>query len=133
MRQAVVANVVFPRRVGRTLVSRIDGWLGNARDWSRDALAGQGDPGQSARRLAADAVEINLLASHLSYEATSQETWHFELLRARMIMLLPVLSSIADRITALAGAMPDAVARLAADIADWVQVPSQPAGALLDR
>src|SRR4051794_30714841 len=134
---SLVANVVFPRRVGRALVSRIDGWLGNARDWSRDALAGQGDaqgdPGQSARRLAADAVEINLLASHLSYEATSQETRHFELLRARMIMLLPALSSIADGPAARAGAMRDAVARLAADIADWVRLPSQPTGALLVR
>ncbi|PPQ35308.1 FUSC family protein [Rhodopila globiformis] len=130
---SLVANVVFPRRVGYVLVVRINAWLGNARAWSRDALAGQGDPRQSARRLAADAVEINLLASHLSYEAGSRETRHFDLLRARMIMLLPTLSSIADRVAALAGAMPDAIATLAADVAAWVQQPVQPADPLLDR
>src|SRR4051812_24606770 len=135
---SLVANVVFPRRVGRALVARVDGWLGNARALGREALAGQGDPakgdsGRHARRLAADAVEINLLASHLSYEASGQETRHFDLLRARMIMLLPILSSIADRMTAVGGAMPPAVGRLAADIADWVEQPSQPAEALLAR
>src|SRR5947209_8503899 len=86
---SLVANVVLPRRVGRALVARVDGWLANARAWSHEALAGhrgsgQGDSGQRnsgqrnsgqgasgrhARRLAADAVEINLLASHLSHEA----------------------------------------------------------------
>jgi uncharacterized membrane protein YccC len=130
---SLVANVVFPRRVGKALVARVDSWLAAARDWSRDALAGQGDPGRSARRLAADAVEINLLASHLSYEATSQETRHFDLLRARMIMLLPILSSITDRVAAVAGRMPDAVAHLAGEVSDWVQNPSQPAEALLLR
>ncbi|MFL5257363.1 MAG: FUSC family protein [Rhodopila sp.] len=130
---SLMANVVFPRRVGRALVTRVDGWLANARAWSRDALAGEGDPGQHARRLAADAVEINLLASHLSYEAIGQETRHFELLRARMIMLLPILASVADRVRALGGAMPQAAARLATDIADWIRQPVQPAEALLAR
>jgi uncharacterized membrane protein YccC len=130
---SLVANVIFPRRVGNALVARIDTWLGNARAWSRDALAGQGDPRQSARRLAADAVEINLLASHLSYEETSRETRHFDLLRARMIMLLPILSSIADRVVALSGRMPEAVAGLVADVSAWVRQPSQPAQALLTR
>ena len=54
-----------------------------------------------ARRLAADGVEINLLASHLSYDSDAWETRHFALLRARMIMLIPVLASISDRMSAL--------------------------------
>src|SRR6201986_2520411 len=119
-RASLVANVVSPLRVGQALVVRIDAWLANARDWSRDALAGQGEPRQSARRLAADAVEINLLASHLAYEETSRETRNFDLLRARMIMLLPILSSITDRVVALAGRMPEAVGRLIGDLAAWV-------------
>nr|WP_294524821.1 FUSC family protein [uncultured Rhodopila sp.] len=130
---SLVATVVFPRPVGAALSNRIDAWLANARGWSREALAGEGDPQRSARRLAADAVEINLLASQLAYDALGWETRQFGLLRSRMIMLLPVLSSIADRVAALGEAMPPAMARLAGDVAEWVSAPWQPAEALLDR
>jgi uncharacterized membrane protein YccC len=130
---SLVAGVVFPRPVGEALAARIDAWLANARDWSREALAGQGDPQRNARRLAADAVEINLLASQLSYDALGWEDRQFGLLRSRMIMLLPALSSIADRVAALGEAMPPGAPRLAADVAAWVSAPGQPAEALLDR
>nr|WP_294553024.1 FUSC family protein [uncultured Rhodopila sp.] len=130
---SLVAAVVFPRPVGAALANRIDAWLANARDWSREALAGEGDPQRSARRLAADAVEINLLASQLSYDALGWETRQFGLLRARMIMLLPVLASIADRVAALGEAMPPAMARLAGDVGEWVSAPWQRAEAMLDR
>ena len=71
--------------------------------------------------LAVDGVEINLLASHLSYDATAWETRHFGLLRARMIMLIPVLASIADRIAALGPRLPREAAELTADLAAWVR------------
>ena len=108
---SLIAGVVFPRPVGAALIGRIDAWLGNARRWSVDALANRDTSAREARRLAADGVEINLLASHLSYDATAWETQSFGLLRARMIMLIPVLASIADRMHALGAAMPKTCVR----------------------
>jgi uncharacterized membrane protein YccC len=130
---SLMAGIVFPRPVGAALAGRIDAWLANARAWSREALAGEGDPQRSARRLAADAVEINLLASQLAYDALAPDTRRFGLLRARMIMLLPVLASIADRVAALGDAMPPAMARLAGDVGEWAAAPRQPVEALLGR
>ena len=117
---SLVASVAFPRPVGAALISRIDAWLGDARRWSADAFANRDTVAREARRLAADGVEINLLASHLSYDATAWETHSFGLLRARMIMLIPVLASIADRVHAVGTAMPKAVTELAMDVSDWV-------------
>ena len=117
---SLVAGVVFPRPVGPALVVRIDAWLANARRWSLDALSNRPTSAETTRRLAADMVEINLLASHLSFDATSWETEQFGLLRARMIMLLPVLSSIADRMAALRDAMPEPASALVADLSEWI-------------
>jgi hypothetical protein len=65
----------------------------------------------------ADGIEINLLASHLGFDATAWETQHFGLLRARMIMLIPVLASIADRMAALRGVIPPPALELTRDLA----------------
>jgi uncharacterized membrane protein YccC len=119
----LVANIVFPRPVGPVLIGRIDTWLGNARRWSIDALSGRDTAAAEARRLAADGVEINLLASHLSYDSTAWETRHFALLRARMIMLIPILSSVADRMTALRSRLPRAATDLIGDLVQWLQSP----------
>ncbi len=131
---SLVAGVVFPRPVGPALISRIDAWLGTARRWSAEALANRDTAAAEARRLAADGVEINLLASHLSYDSTAWETRHFGLLRARMIMLIPVLASVADRMAALGSRLPEAAATLAADVSDWIGLRSSRAPeALLAR
>ncbi len=117
---SLVASVVFPRSVGPALAARIDAWLENARGWSIDALSHRDTAAEQARRLAADGVEINLLASHLSYDATTWETRHFGLLRARMILLIPVLASISDRMEALRAKLPQEAAVLVGDLADWL-------------
>jgi uncharacterized membrane protein YccC len=131
---SVVASVIFPRPVGPALITRIDGWLANARNWSVDALSNHDITAAPVRRLAADGVEINLLASQLSYDAIAWETQHFGLLRARMIMLVPVLASITDRMSALRTTMPEPAATLAADLADWVDAaPGEPPQPLLSR
>ncbi|HEY0423140.1 MAG TPA: FUSC family protein, partial [Rhodopila sp.] len=117
----LVAGIVFPRPVGPALITRIDAWFENARRWSIEALSDRDTAAMEARRLAADGVEINLLASHLSYDATAWETVHFGQLRARMIMLIPILASIADRMAALRARMPQPAAALAADLVEWLE------------
>lgn len=103
---AVVSSVVFPRPVVTAVTQRLTAWLKNADASARDSLGAKAGPGADAHRLrlAADTGEIENLASHLVYDAGG----HPELPRLiretqpRMLMLLPVLSSISDGLRELA-------------------------------
>jgi uncharacterized membrane protein YccC len=103
---SVMASIVFPRRVQPVLVTKLDGWLDNAERWALAALAGE-EADETVRadrqRLAGDIAEIDLLTSYLAWDPTAQpeaiRTLHA--LRRRMLTLLPVLSSLADRVEGL--------------------------------
>ena len=106
----VVATVVFPRPLGPMLSKRILAWMGNASAWAEDVLgAGEKAVADAARlRLAADAVELRLLASNLAYDISKEQAatrWVIEAER-RMVLLLPLLSSIGDRMAALEASSP---------------------------
>ncbi|ACA19193.1 Fusaric acid resistance protein conserved region [Methylobacterium sp. 4-46] len=115
---ALVSSLVVPQSVAPVVAQRIAAWLGEAGRWTAEVLSGAAeDPQVRARRLrlAADAGEIDVLASHLAYDTSRQAAaapW-VATLRARMLLLLPVLSSLADRIAALR-----AVSGLTADLRD---------------
>lgn len=102
----VASTIILPRSVGPAVAARVDGWLASARALSQDVLAGRSaEPAVRDRRLklAAEAVDIDNLADHLAYDRdTGRETprW-LRALRLRMLTLLPLLSSIGDRIDAL--------------------------------
>ena len=118
-----------PRPVGPVLTARLAAWLANANAWSQDALAGRSaDP--ERRRLAADAVEIDMLSSQLAYDpsTTQRAIRPLRALRERMVMLLPVLSSIADRVAALerSGGMTPALRGLLEQAALWLRGAPQP-------
>jgi len=103
---AVVSSVVFPRPVVTAVTQRLTAWLKNADASARDSLGAKAGSEADAHRLrlAADTGEIENLASHLVYDAGG----HPELPRLiretqpRMLMLLPVLSSISDGLRELA-------------------------------
>ncbi|HUN52742.1 MAG TPA: FUSC family protein [Candidatus Sulfotelmatobacter sp.] len=128
----VVGTVVFPRALGPTLSERILAWVGSASSWAEQALGGDVDPGGETAhlRLAADAVELRLLASHLAYDASKWEVatrWVREAQR-RMVFMLPLLSSVGDRLTALkaaGGATPE-LEHLLADLRQWVRAGTPP-------
>ncbi|MDB5616282.1 FUSC family protein [Tardiphaga sp.] len=137
---SVVSTVVLPRSVGPAVSARVDSWLASARRLSGQVLAGNGaDPGTRAQRLrlAADAVEIDTLSDHMVYDhSVSRDTprW-LRALRLRMLMLLPLLSSIADRIEALGDDVRTTQPRLTAlvdDVARWIEggMEREPADAL---
>ena len=139
---ALVAGLVLPESVGPVLAARVGAWLGETGRWTADVLSGAIEaPAVRVRRLrlAAEAAEIDALATHLAYDASAQSRAVplVQLLRGRMLMLLPVLSSLADRIAALrdlAGLDP-AVKALLADVATWSEAgaPATEADALLAR
>ncbi|OAX87978.1 multidrug transporter [Xanthomonas nasturtii] len=118
------AALVFPASVKPMLTARIGNWMQDAAQWCSQVL--QRGPSQAPRnRLAADLVQFEALIAFVRHDdprhAGAVPT--LEQLRARMLMLLPVLSSIADRIDALqrdGAAHASALAALLDDVAAWV-------------
>jgi uncharacterized membrane protein YccC len=102
----LIGSVFFPVPLGPALMARIDGWIQNAAAWGLAALAGRPEDAailHARQRVASDAIEIGLLASHLSYDTSNLHTATrpVMLLQQRIVLLLPVLSGVTDRIAAL--------------------------------
>ena len=122
----VVGSTVFPRPLGPALTARLDAWLHSASKGSLEVLAGRSAPALLAgrRRLAADAVELNLLSTQLAYDTSSlrQAARWVRMLQQRMVVLLPLLAGIRDRLDALreADAISPALKALITDISAWV-------------
>jgi uncharacterized membrane protein YccC len=123
----VIGTVVFPHTLGPLLSRRILAWVNNASIWTKDVLDGRKDPASDAAhiRMAADAVELRMLASQLAYDTSLLQAatrWVGELER-RMVLLLPLLSSIDDRLTALraSNGITPKLEHLLADLCVWVR------------
>jgi uncharacterized membrane protein YccC len=125
---SVVSTIVLPRSVGPAVSARVDAWLAGARTLTQRVLAGRGaDTATREQRLklAAEAVELDTLSDHLGYDrSVGRDTprW-LRALRLRMLMLLPVLSSIGDRLDALGADVRTTQPRLMAlvdDLSAWV-------------
>lgn len=122
-----VDSIFFPRRIGPMIDAEIRKWFGDARTWSLDVLAGRTD-GSAAdrRRLAADANQIGIMAVHLGYETAespARARW-VDVLRQRMLMIMPVLSSIDDRLSELrrdGRPVPDDLARILDRLSQWLE------------
>jgi len=125
---SVVSTIVLPRSVGPAVAARVDAWLAGARTISQQVLAGHNanKTTQELRlKLAADAVDIDTLSDYLAYDrSVGRDTprW-LKALRLRMLMLLPLLSSIGDRLEALGDDVRSTQPRLMAlvdDLSRWV-------------
>lgn len=122
----VVGSVILPRPIGPVVAQRIDTWLDTAIRWTGETLRGATDTSAERRRLAADAIEIGQLSSHLAFDTSiyQRTTRWVEALQSRVLMMLPVLSSIEDRLAELRrlgpleSALNDAIASLRAWVAD---------------
>lgn len=118
------ASLLFPASLKPMLTARIGNWMQDAAQWCRQVL--QRGPSQAPRnRLAADLVQFEALIAFVRHDDPRHAgaAPALEQLRARMLMLLPVLSSMADRLDALqrdGSALPLATAALLEDVAAWV-------------
>ncbi|WP_131194937.1 FUSC family protein [Lichenihabitans psoromatis] len=126
---SVVAGLFWPMSVGEVVAGRANIWLGHAARLTRDILSGP-DAGERTRgeliRLAGDAAEIDMLSTHLAYDISrlSDLRGHMRALRLRMLMVLPVLSSIGDRMSALRaldGGTPPQFVPLIDAVMGWIQ------------
>ncbi|WOJ89351.1 FUSC family protein [Methylocapsa polymorpha] len=103
---SAVSGVVFPSTVGPVVAERLRNWLKDADLWSCNVLSKQKDDRASREhrlRLATDAAQLDLLSAHLAFDTSSQRhaARAMRMLRLRMLMLLPVNSSLAEKMRAL--------------------------------
>ena len=140
----IASTVLLPRSVGPAVAARVNGWLAGARKLSQDVMTGKAmEPAVRDLRLklAADAVEIDGLADHLTFDGSpGRETAHWlRALRLRMLTFLPALSSLGDRIDTLGKdariAHPQLMA-LIDDVSQWIghdDIEREPADRLRER
>jgi len=124
-----VGAVVFPVSVGPAFAARIGVWLRDAGGWAGDVLRGEVTDEVvplARQKLAADVVALDALITQLSHDPDARDLalWAREL-RGRLLLLLPVLSSLNDRMRVLAredmaGNGRDDLFALAHEIADWI-------------
>ncbi len=122
----LVGHLVFPRHVGPVIAGRMDAWLRDAGALALSALAGESgeEPRKRRARLAFDASELHGLSVHLDYDGSELRgtTRQLQALRGRMLLMLPLLGSIGDRVAALkAQGMPPALAQALTDLAAWTE------------
>ncbi|ENN86892.1 fusaric acid resistance protein region [Rhizobium freirei PRF 81] len=124
---SIVSAIVFPSSVGTTLGQRIGSWLDDAGTWADEILRGEGaSPATPLKRqkLASDVTGLDLVISQLKYDAGSRDiVRHSRELRGRLLMLLPLFSSLADRLHALKAGekpLPQELAAVLNDVADWL-------------
>ncbi|MCS4232649.1 putative membrane protein YccC [Stenotrophomonas maltophilia] len=123
------AALVFPASVRPMLTGRIGNWMGDAAHWCRQILEG-GRAHAPRNRLAADLVQFEALIEFLRRDDPRHAgaAVSMQQLRERMLLLLPVLSSIADRLGALrrhGDGLPDGLESLVEDIRQWLEAPTE--------
>ncbi len=124
----LVGMVVFPRPLGPVLASRIAGWARPGIDWAVASLAGQDEDAATwaaRRRLAVEASDVAMMTSQLAFDTSHLQSavQHIKRLQLYMLSLMPVLSSIGDRVAQLRrldGITP-ALRAVLDDTADWVR------------
>lgn len=122
---SIVNAIVFPMSVGGALSARISQWLGDAGEWATEILGGKATAGAplARQKLASDLNVLDLFLTQISHDAATVDiVKQAKILRGRLLMLLPVLSSLADRLHGLRAAddqVDVALQHLLDDIAAW--------------
>lgn len=134
----LVSTIVLPRSVATAVGAKLESWLTEARHLSLDVLSGHADdPKQQSQRLrlATDALEIDTLATHLAFDRSADRDAirGLRMLRLQMLLLLPLLASLRDRLTALKGRLRPELTQLLDRLARWMDTDignREPAGNL---
>ncbi|AIQ90598.1 MULTISPECIES: FUSC family protein [Methylobacterium] len=127
---SLAATLILPQSAAPLIVGRLNLWLAEARAWIQGALAAARAPEASGTsqgrrlRLASDALGLDALGLALRNEATGAEraAEAFAPVRQHMLMVLPIVAAVADRVETLerAGALPARVRSFLSDLAVWL-------------
>ncbi len=138
---ALVHSLLLPKGVGNVVLSRLDQALKDARQWVRSVLTeSKIDPDNPVdlNKLAQIITELRMMSTHLPFD-TSNLRWTANIIRAlqdRLSALVPILSTIEDRLAVLrnsnSGMLSHEWEKLMDDIADWaaVGVDNEPGNAI---
>ncbi|HYP64383.1 MAG TPA: FUSC family protein, partial [Acidocella sp.] len=123
----MVATIFFPRPIAPVLARRITSWVSPAREWAVAALAGEEEsaPAVAARRrLAFEATDAAMMISLLGHDTSHMQSSVRFVTRLRLyvISLMPVLTSIGDRVAQLKrlGGITPELNTLLADVTAWM-------------
>src|SRR5215831_6684082 len=124
---AAVHSLIFPKSALSAFEERLRKAIADARHWIAEGLSGQATPEveMERRRIAVDITELYALGTSLRFD-TSPQRPDMRAIRAfdrNMVALLPLLSSIEDRLTVLrsVGPLDAELSRVLARVYDWVQ------------
>ncbi|WP_137933049.1 FUSC family protein [Mesorhizobium comanense] len=137
---SLVGQLLFPIGLSSLMSSRISNWLGDAAGWAAEILRGEGAAGSALpgrQKLASDISGFDILISQLGYDhQTHGLTRQARQLRGRLMLLLPLLSSLDDRLHELRSRdrvlSPD-LSRLLDDVGAWLKSVDSPARAVALR
>jgi len=125
---AIVHSLIFPKSAFSAFEQRLRRAIAETRRWLADGLNQQATPEaeMERRRIAADISELYLLGTSLRFD-TSPHRPDISTIRAfdrKIVMLLPLVSAIEDRLTLLrrVGAFDAKLSQAVAGIYDWLQV-----------
>ncbi len=121
-------SLIFPRPVGAVLRQRVSTWLGEADHWTLDVLRGEDAEAiaRDRRHLAAAASEIQLLSVHLPFDTSRlrETSGVVRALHERMLLLIPLLSGLADRMEALRDVKDNRVRAALNAVIAWIEAGS---------
>ena len=96
-------SLIWPLSVAQRLGPRLHQWLADAEQWLRDAMEGSPEALNDRRKLAVDALDCIVLATHVPYDTSHwrEANRTVQAMLYRMLLLMPLLSGIVDRRRAL--------------------------------
>jgi uncharacterized membrane protein YccC len=115
---SLIGSFVFPESAAPAVEARLRHWFAEASEWIAEVFDRRPDPASQTKRLhlACGAIAFDALVTPLRYEMTGHENsaTAMAMLRQHMLMLLPITSSISDRLAALdrLNALPAAVSNV---------------------
>lgn len=124
---SVVGSLLFPTSISSFVSGRLGAWLDDAKGWARDIVKGSAvspDVPLDRQKLVGDIAALDLFLSQLGHDSgTVDVARQVHLLRNRLLLFFPILSSLADRLHALKTASPECASEiddLLADFDNWL-------------
>ena len=120
-------SLIFPHSLGLALRQRLTDWVRQADEWAHDVLNRDGPDAmiKDYRHLAAAATEIRILSVLLPFDTSHlrQTAGVVRAIHQRLLLLIPILSGVDDRLIALhepTGAADPDIATARSAIGEWI-------------